>query len=79
MAEADTNRATTPAQDKRLRPDDVKSHTVVVVWNGSVGEERYLYKDAMGWYVLGWPCPRQSERHYLTTDPDGFFEGVTLP
>lgn len=67
------------SDDKRLKPEDAKTHTVVVVWNGSVGEERYIYHDPNGWYVLGWPCAHDSERYYVPVDDAGYFVGVTTP
>lgn len=65
--------------DNNLPVAEARSHMVVVVWGirpGS-GEERYLYKDATGWYVLGVGC-NINERHYLT-ETDGELIGVTLP
>jgi len=60
-------------QMQRLREADAKTHMVVTL--GDV--VRYLYKDTTGWYVLGYP-ERADDRHYLTVDADGFFDGVTV-
>lgn len=57
--------------DNRLREADAKTHMVVTL--GDV--VRYLYKDANGWYVLGYP-ERADDRHYLTVE-DGYLKGVT--
>lgn len=77
MGDTDHTQDTPPAQDKRLRIADAKSHMVVVVWNGSIGDQRYLYHDVNGWYVLGWPCAA-CDRHYLETDGE-HFRDVTTP
>lgn len=53
---------------QRLKATDAKSHTRVLY----KGEPWYLYKDVNGWYVHD-----LDGRHYLTTDADGYIEGVT--
>lgn len=59
---------------------DAKTHMVV---NVSIPGEpkpltRYLYKDAIGWYVLGAGAHGLDNRHYVRVTEDGTLEGVTL-
>lgn len=70
---------------EKLKAADARTHMVVCVWfQAGVGEERYMYKDDKGWYVLSVPCVMgvaiitNQGRCYLTVDADGCFEGVTV-